>query len=88
MEKEWLSGNWDFTKMAAALLIPLSFASLGMAFWKRSVRIGLTVLVLIAIGKMAWSVAYGGKSGQSIIVPATVGLLICIGIVWRVVRKP
>lgn len=87
MEKGWLSGNWDFTKMAMTSLIPLSFVALGMAFWKRSVRIGLTILVLIAIGKMAWSVAYGGKSGQSIIVPAIVGLLICIVIVWRAVRK-
>ncbi|WP_068618037.1 hypothetical protein [Paenibacillus tuaregi] len=87
MEKGWLRGNWDFVKMIMALLVPLSFVSLGMAFWKRSVRIGLTVLVLIAMGKMAWSVAYGGKSGQSILVPAIVGLLICIAMVWWGIHK-
>jgi hypothetical protein len=88
MEKQWLSGDWDFSKVMMAFLVPLSFASLGMAFWKRSVRIGLTVLVLIAMGKMTWSVIYGGESGQSILIPAIIGLILCIGIVWWVVRKP
>lgn len=62
--------------------VPLSFFALGLAFWKHSLSLGLVVIVLIALGKMAWSVGYAGDSGKSIIVPAIVGLSACLGFIY------
>ncbi|EGW38169.1 putative membrane protein [Desulfosporosinus sp. OT] len=76
MEKEWLSGNWNFAKILMILLIPISFTALGIAFWKRSLWFGLSVVVFMAVAKMVWSVAFGGEAGKSIFVPAIIGLVL------------
>lgn len=81
-EKEYLYGDWNLTKQILALTIPFSFIALGFAFWKRSLIIGLGVVVLIAIGKIVWSIQHAGESGKSILVPAIVGLLICCGLTY------
>lgn len=77
-EKDWLCGNWDNKKLILILTVPISFSMLGIAFWKRSLPAGIAVVVVMALGKMAWGSLAAGKAGQSIIVPATVGLIICI----------
>jgi len=81
-EKNWLSSDWDFNKVMFSFTVPLSFFALGLAFWKHSLSLGLVVIVLIALGKMAWSVGYAGDSGKSIIVPAIVGLSACLGFIY------
>lgn len=83
MEKEWLTGHWSFSKILMTLLVPVSLYALGAAFWKRSLSIGLSVITLIAVAKMIWSVAFGGQSGKSIFVPAIVGLIVCIVLIYR-----
>jgi len=35
-EREYLTANWTLWKILIALLMPASFAALGLAFWKRS----------------------------------------------------
>ncbi|WP_026632503.1 hypothetical protein [Dyadobacter alkalitolerans] len=76
-EKDWLQENWTFAKVFLASLVPLSFMLLALAFWKRSLYSGLSVLVLMATGKIVWAVDGAGNAGTSIIFPATIGLLIC-----------
>jgi len=81
-EKNWLYGEWNYKKVMLIITVPISFFALGLAFWKRSLLMGLGVLVLMASGKIVWSIQNAGESGKSIIVPAVLGLLICIGLIF------
>ncbi|MFD1140105.1 hypothetical protein ACFQ4C_03260 [Larkinella insperata] len=76
-EQEWLRGPWDLGKICLSLLVPVSMAALGMAFWKKSVLLGLAVLFSIAVGKICWSILQAGQAGAATVVPALLGLLIC-----------
>ena len=86
-EVDYLNGNWNLTKSIMALLVPLSLSVLGMAFWKRNLWIGLSVIILIAMGKILWSVLFAGESGKSVIIPAISGLLICAGVIFLIFKK-
>jgi uncharacterized membrane protein YhaH (DUF805 family) len=57
--------------------VPISLSLLAMAFWKRNLWFGVTVVVLMAVGKLIWSVYNAGEAGMSILVPALIGLVIC-----------
>lgn len=81
-EKDWLYGEWDFKKIMLIITVPISFFALGFAFWKRSLAMGIAVVVLMATGKMIWSVQNAGEAGHSVIVPASIGLLICCGLIY------
>ena len=86
-EKDWLYGEWDYKKIMLIITVPVSFIALGLAFWKRSLFMGLGVVVLMATGKIVWSVQNAGESGKSIIVPAILGLIICSGLMFYGFRK-
>ena len=81
-EKDWLYGVWGYKKMLLAITVPVSFMALGLAFWKRSLFMGLGVVVLMATGKIIWSIYNAGEAGKSIIVPALIGLLLCVGLIY------
>lgn len=81
-EKDWLQGEWDFNKILLILSVPISFLVLGLAFWKKSVWMGLGVIILMATGKITWSIQNAGESGKSILVPAILGLIICCGLIF------
>jgi hypothetical protein len=87
MEKEYLSGSWGMTKILISLLVPISLSALAAAFWKRNLWFGLSVMALIAVAKMAWSVAYGGEAGRAVILPAVVGLVLCTGLIYLGFRR-
>src|SRR5690606_32088988 len=86
-EKDWIYGKWDFKKILLILTVPISFIALGLAFWKRSLILGLLVVVLMATGKIIWSILNAGSSGQSIIIPAALGLFICLGLIYFGFRR-
>ena len=81
-EKAYLYGEWNLSKQLLTLTIPISFVALGMAFWKRSLIMGVGVVVLMATGKIVWSIQTAGESGKSILIPAILGLLICCGLIF------
>lgn len=81
-EKDWLYGLWDYKKALLIISVPVSFIILGLAFWKRSLIMGLGVVVLMATGKIIWSIYNAGNAGKSIIIPALVGLLLCVGLIY------
>ena len=87
MEQEYLTGDWGLTKILITLLVPMSLSALAAAFWKRSLWLGISVLVFIAVAKILWSAVFGGASGRSIIAPAIVGLAICIILIYIGFRK-
>lgn len=86
-EKDWLTGTWTFSKGFMALLAPLSLGLLALAFWKRNKLVGGAVMAMMAIGKVAWSVQNAGDAGASVIVPAVVGLIACMGFVFWALRR-
>ncbi|MBS7526304.1 hypothetical protein KHM83_06415 [Fusibacter paucivorans] len=78
MEQQYLTAHWSLSKIAVSMLVPITMSALAYAFWQRSLKIGLVIVVLIAFLKILWSVVEGGNSGLSILVPALLGLGICI----------
>lgn len=80
-EKDWLYGAWDYKKILLLSTVPVSFIALGFAFWKRSLFMGLGVVVLMATGKIVWSIQNAGESGKSILIPALLGLVLCSGLI-------
>lgn len=86
-EKDWLYSDWNYEKIMLIITVPISFFALGFAFWKRSLIIGLAVIVLMATGKIVWSIQNAGESGKSIIIPAIIGLIICSGLIFYGFKK-
>jgi hypothetical protein len=82
MEKEYLSGDWGYAKILISLLVPISLTALGAAFWKRNLWFGLSTLTFIAVAKMGWSVAFGGEAGKAIFIPAIIGLVVCVALIY------
>lgn len=78
LEKQYLTGDWNFAKILTALLIPLSLGALAAAFWKRSLWLGLGVVAGMAILKGIWSLVVTGEAGKSTLGPVIVGILICV----------
>lgn len=86
-EKTWINSDWDFKKVLFVLTVPASLYALGLAFWKKSIWIGFAVIVLIASGKITWSIINAGDSGKSILFPALSGLVLCILFILIGVQK-
>ena len=86
-EQDWLNAKWDYKKWLLVFTVPVSFIALGLAFWKRSLLMGLGVVVLMATGKIVWSIYSAGEVGKSILVPATVGLALCVILIYYGFRQ-
>lgn len=78
-EMDYLKGTWSAPKIIMSLAVPLFFFMLLTAAWKRNWKWLLGVIVGAAVLKIIWSVAFSGEAGMSIIKPAILGLIICIG---------
>lgn len=78
-EMDYLKGIWSGPKILISLAVPLFFIMLIMAAWKRSWKWLLGIIVGAALLKFIWSIAFGGQAGMSILKPALVGLILCIG---------
>jgi hypothetical protein len=88
IERAYLSGPWSWWKALAALLVPLTLVALAAAFWKRSIVMGMTVLILIALLKVGWSAALMPSDGfLALLVPAIAGLLVCNVALWTFGRR-
>ena len=86
-EQNWLSGEWDLIKYLQALSIPFFLGGLILAFWKRSLRVGVIFIAAMALLKILWSITSGGDSGYAVVIPASIGLLLCLLAVWGYFKK-
>jgi hypothetical protein len=88
-EEEYLTANWTLWKVLIALLIPTSFAALGLAFWKRSLLWGLAVINGAILFKIGWTFVISSEAGAMAHLPAAVfGLAVCdAGILYLLRRK-
>jgi hypothetical protein len=88
VEREYLTGDWMLWKVLLALVVPISFAALAVAFWKRSLVWGLAVINAMVLVKIVWSFYFGDASGGLVLLPsALVGLAVCDAMILYVVRR-
>ncbi len=77
-ERDYLLAPWGAAKLAVALLVPISFAALALAFWRRSLAWGAVVLNAMPLAKIAWTfVVFPQEDAAYHLVPALAGLLAC-----------
>ena len=87
-EEAYLTANWTPWKVLIALLIPLTFAALGLAFWKRSLVWGLAVVNAAILFKIAWTFLFSTEAGALSHLPAAVlGLAVCDALILYVIRR-
>lgn len=87
MEVEYLTGTWTAAKVLLSALVPLTLGALAAALWRRNLFVGLSVVVLIAVLKVTWSVVEAGDAGLAVVAPAAGGLLACLVLIWFGVRR-
>src|SRR3712207_125387 len=87
-EEEYLTGEWTLAKILMALLVPISFTALALAFWRRSLVYGLAVINASILFKIAWTFVVGDEAGALAHLPAAVlGLAICDAVILYVMRR-
>jgi hypothetical protein len=87
-EEAYLTANWTFWKILIALLVPLTFAALGLAFWKRSFVWGLAVVNAAILFKIAWTFLFSTQAGALSHLPtAVIGLVVCDALILYVMRR-
>jgi cation:H+ antiporter len=80
VERDYLLGAWPVWKIGLTLIVPAFFVLLGLAFWRRSLIVGLVIVNVAGVGKIAWSLGFGRESGWSLVPPALVGMLVVNGV--------
>jgi hypothetical protein len=78
-EMDYLKDTWTVPKIVISLAVPLFFFMLLTAAWKRNWKWLLGVIIGAAVLKFVWSIAFSGEAGMSILKPALLGLVVCIG---------
>ena len=87
-EREYLTANWTLWKVLMALVVPATFAALGLAFWKRSLVYGLAVINAAVLIKVGWTFVFGTEAGAMSHLPAALlGLAVCNVLVVYVMRR-
>ncbi len=84
-ERQWMMSAWDLGKVILVLSVPISLTLLGMAFWKRSLLMGLLLIDAIFVLKAVYSVALG-ESGWALVPFLVVGCAVFNVVVLYVVR--
>ena len=87
-EEEYLTGDWTMAKVLLALIVPISFAALGLAFWKRSLVWGLAVINGAVLIKTGWTFVISTEAGAMSHLPAAVlGLAVLNAVILYVVHR-
>jgi hypothetical protein len=87
-EKDYLTSNWTAWKVLVALVVPLTFAALGLAFWRRSLVWGLAVVNAAILFKIGWTFLFSTEAGAMSHLPAAVlGLVVCDALILYVIRR-
>jgi hypothetical protein len=86
-EMEYLKGAWTAPKILMSLLVPAFFVMLIIAAWKRSWKWLLGIVIGAAVLKVLWSVIFSGDAGLSILKPAIMGVIICVGGLYFYLRR-
>jgi len=86
-EMEYLQGPWTAPKIIMSLAVPLFFFMLLIAAWTRNWKWLVGVIIAAAVLKFLWSIVFSGEAGMSILKPALLGLIVCIGVLGYFYKK-
>jgi len=87
-EREYLTANWTPWKVLIALLVPLTFVALGLAFWKRSLLWELVVINAAVVFKIGWTFVFStGAGAMSHLHAAVLGLAVCDAAILFLLRR-
>ena len=87
-ERDYLTANWTLWKVLIALLVPLTFAALGLAFWKRSLVYGLAMINAAVLLKIGWTFLFSTQAGAMSHLPAAqLGLVVCDALILYVMHR-
>jgi hypothetical protein len=87
-ERAYLTADWSLWKVLVALLIPITFAALGLAFWRRSLLWGLAVINGAILFKIGWTFVFSTQAGALSHLPAAVlGLVVCNALLLLIARR-
>ena len=87
-EREYLTANWTLWKVLIALLVPIGFTALALAFWKRSLAWGLAVINVLVLFKIGWTFVFSTEAGAMSHLPAAVlGLFVCDAVLLYLMRR-
>jgi hypothetical protein len=86
-EEEYLTANWTPWKVLIALLVPVSFAALGLAFWKRSLVWGLAVINGAILFKIGWTFVFSTEASAMSHLPAVLGLAVCDAVILYLLHR-
>jgi hypothetical protein len=87
-EREYLTADWTLWKVLIALLVPVGFAALALAFWRRSLGWGLAVVNVLILFKIGWTFLFSTEAGAMSHLPAAVlGLLVCDAVLLYLMRR-
>jgi hypothetical protein len=87
-ERDYLTADWTLWKILIALLVPVSFAALGLAFWRRSLVWGLAVVNGAILFKIGWTFVFGTEAGAMSHLPAAAsGLVVCDAVILYVLHR-
>lgn len=86
-ERQYLLGPWNQTKVFFAALVPIFLVAVAVAFWRRSVLLGLVAVNVASLIKIGWSLYFGGASGWSVVAPAVLGLAVVNFVALLVLRR-
>lgn len=78
VERDYLLGEWTTAKIAMSLTVPLTFAALAAALWRRSLTWAFVVVNAASLFKIGWSYWFdeSGTGADAFVVPALVGLAV------------
>jgi hypothetical protein len=87
-EREYLTANWTLWKFLIALLVPLGFAALALAFWRRSLAWGLALINAMVLFKIGWTFLFSTEAGAMSHLPAALlGLVVCDALILYFMRR-
>jgi hypothetical protein len=87
-EREYLTANWTLWKVLIALLVPLGFAALALAFWRRSLAWGLALINAMVLFKIGWTFLFSTEAGAMSHLPAALlGLVVCDALILYFMRR-
>jgi hypothetical protein len=71
-----------------ALLVPLGFAALALALWRRSLAWGLAVTNAMVLFKIGWTFLFSTEAGAMSHLPdALLGLAVCDALILYLMRR-